>query len=111
MRSQSSSHSLPILGCFVSIDGNNELGIVQDRRIDEQLVKVQWGLKGDVKWHHGSELRNGFQTGHVVQDMPRSIHASGRSESELCEARRTIGTSDQVLVQLHENRREQVVTV
>ncbi len=101
MRTQSPSPNMPITGCFVSIDGNNVLGIVQDLRIDEQMVKVQWGIRGDVKWHHVSDLRNGFQTGHIVQDMPRSYTRQTLGVGTV-QARRTIGTRDQALIQLHE---------
>lgn len=101
MTTQSYYSDMPIPGCFVSVDGSGTLGLVEDRRIDKHMVKVRWGTKSDTKWHCVSDLRNGFQPGHIVQDMPRSNtrRTLGVGTVQTC---RTIGGRDQVLIRLHE---------
>ena len=94
---------VPVNGCFVRTEGKDLLGIVVDMKEDRGTtwVKVRWGLEETMEWHEVSELRNGFQPGHIVQDNPRSNTRRTLGVGTVQTSRR-IGGHDQVLIQLHE---------
>lgn len=97
------THIIPVNDCFVRTEGKGVLGVVVDIKEDRGTtwVKVRWGREGIIEWHYVSELRNGFQPGHIVQDMPRSNtrRTLGVGTVQAC---RTIGGREQVLIRLHE---------
>ena len=70
-----SNRPIPGPDCWVSTASKpNTLGIVIGGRVrgNETEIQVRWGRSGVTDWHPLSELRNGFRTGNVVQDRPRS---------------------------------------
>ena len=101
--SKSKTDLVPQVGCFVSHPSyKGILGRVSDAKLDgsSDLVKVEWGSTRRTEWHSVSELRNGFRSGHIVQDNPKSntrkTLGTGKVISE-----RNIAGRDMVLVQLH----------
>ena len=63
-------------------------------------VQVQWGRARVVEWHPSSELRCGFRTGMVVQDIPNSNTRRTLGPGSVLEVK-AIGGREQVVVQLH----------
>ena len=101
--SKSKTDLVPQVGCFVSHPRyKGILGRVNDAKLDgpSDLVEVEWGSTKRTEWHPVSELRNGFRSGHTVQDNPKSnirkTLGTGKVISE-----RNIAGRDMVLVQLH----------
>ena len=97
----STSSLIPAKDCFVSHPDKSGLGVVVGYQEGKApLVKVQWGAAPATEWHPVSELRNGFRTGHIVQDSPRSNTRRTLGTGTVVSAREIAGR-DMVLVQLH----------
>ena len=94
---------IPQEGCFVSLVAGKELGIVVDQKTEEDGIKVQvaWGPAGKREWHAPTELRNGFRSGHVVQDSPTSNTRKTLGMGTVMVSQR-IADRDLVLVHLHD---------
>ena len=103
VESDSPDFLMPQIDCFVRHpEYQNRLGRVVDHKTgsDSEYVNVQWGSDGANAWHRVSELRNGFRTGHVVQDKPRSNTRKTLGTGAVVAAKRIAGR-DMILVQLH----------
>ena len=98
----SQSRLIPRQNCWVSHASQSSLGIVLDHKTigDSVNVKVVWGRDQTVKWYEVEELRNGFQPGHIVQDMPKSNTRRTLGTGTVLAIRR-IADRDMVQVQLH----------
>ena len=99
-----SERLVPGKDCFVahrdagSYDGR--LGVVVQSDTEASRLQVQWGGNRGVAWHGVEDLRNGFRTGHVVQDRPRSNTRTTLGTGTVV-AHREIADREMVLVQLH----------
>ncbi len=94
---------IPGKGCFVAHEDENGLGVLVGHKIEHQTsyVQVSWGASGAMKLHLAAELRNGFRTGHVVQDRPVS-NTRRTLGTGTVRATRQVAGRDLVLVQLHD---------
>ena len=93
---------VPGKGCMVSHPGRDSLGVVIASGEERAAVTVQvyWGRDRGTEWHLASELRSGFQPGHIVQDRPKSNTRKPLGTGTV-HASRQIADRDMVLVQLH----------
>ena len=94
---------IPGRDCFVSHpDKKSLLGRVLEHSTDckKTQARVQWGSDGVTEWHPVSELRNGFRSGHIVQDRPKSNTRKTLGTGTVL-THREIAGRDMVLVQLH----------
>ena len=103
MNTHERAQIVPVNDCFVRTEGKDGLGVVMDMKEDRGTtwVKVRWGREGFIEWHEVSELRNGFQPSHIVQDKPRSNTRRTLGVGTV-QTFRSIGGRDQVLIQLHD---------
>ena len=94
---------IPGRDCFVSHPNKKSLlGRVLEHSTDgkKNQARVQWGSDGVTEWHPVSELRNGFRSGHIVQDRPKSNTRKTLGTGTVL-THREIAGRDMVLVQLH----------
>lgn len=94
---------IPGRDCFVSHPNKKSLlGRVLEHSTDgkKSQARVQWGSDGVTEWHPVSELRNGFRSGHIVQDRPKSNTRKTLGTGTVL-THREIAGRDMVLVQLH----------
>lgn len=94
---------IPAVDCFVTHPKyERSLGRVAGHKAEGESihVKVEWGSKHKSSWHPVNELRNGFRSGNVVQDRPKSNIRKTLGTGTVV-AERRIANRDMVLVQWH----------
>jgi len=91
---------IPIVGCWVKKENNDELGIVEEHQIVNGIKKcrVKWPKSHKHENIPAELLRSGFPIGIEVQDIPRSRTRTSLGEGVVVESR-TLGGRDQVLVE------------
>ncbi len=94
---------IPVNGCFVSHPDKDSLGCVIRSKTEGGTVQVevQWGTDGTSEWHLAENLRNGFRSGHIIQDKPRSNIRKTLGTGTV-RAIREIAGRGLVLVQMHQ---------
>jgi superfamily II DNA or RNA helicase len=93
-------HLVPVAGCWVRRRNAQQLGEVRDRRTtaNGSQIKVRWGADAE-EWVSLAHVESGFQDGWTVQDIPLSTSRRSLGVGQVV-GRRTLGTRQQILVQL-----------
>ena len=93
-------HLVPVAGCWVRSRNAQQLGEVRDRRMaaNGSQIKVRWGADAE-EWISLAHVESGFQDGWTVQDIPLSTSRRSLGVGQVV-GRRTLGTRQQILVQL-----------
>ena len=95
---------LPGINCLVTHKKKHigQRGVVIGHRgeSDNIQIRVAWGSNRIVEWQTVEELRNGFRSGDIVQDRPRSNVRKPLGTGTVLDYRR-LASRDQVLVEIH----------
>ncbi len=98
------SVEMPGINCLVTRKKkhNGQRGVVVGHRGEGENVQIRvaWGSSRIAEWHTMEELRNGFRSGDIVQDCPRSNVRKPLGTGTVLNHRR-LASRDQVLVEIH----------